>query len=448
MADHVLNLVQGSNTIELGYGGNHLIRDYIPISPALSDEPLGSEALSDGGELIYSTMRNVTESALIFFQDTTIDAVRAEVRAVETMLRAASLYATQRKGSPVYVHFDPGNSKAVYRSQIFSGRVEISKDFLDLQWERAACEALVTWTRRYYWEDAAETTLINGTQIHNHDDAGHHNHIDLQAASVTGVIPAPLRLEMVNDEASATYGVWIAHNVFNAPTTLTHILEGEAATGVTSVADAGNSSADAYGRKALGSSEADLFPWTLATPATYGGAYYRVLARFKAAPPAGTQVRLRVTLGGQTVWEMDALITLTTAQLQEIATVQLPPAIGDVADVAAMALTLRGLNASGGNLDIDYVQLSPTQAFRRLDVRVNALAAGTKLVDDGILDYLYTAAANGTGKGPNYVGSGQRPMLWPGHAQRLIFLQHDNSAAAIGRRLTVYGYYRPRRLTL
>jgi hypothetical protein len=446
--DHVLNLVQGASTIELGYGGSHLIRDYIPISPALSDEPLGSEALSDGGEFVYSTMRNVTESALIFFQGATVDAVRAEIRAVETMLRSAALYATQRKGSPVYVHFDPGNSGTVYRSQILSGRVEISNDFLDLQWSRKACEALITWTRRYFWEAAAETTLINGVQIYNHDDAGHHNHIDLLAANVGGVIPAPLRLELRNDEASATYGVWIAHNVFNNPTTLTHILEGEAASGVTSVADAGISSGDAYGRKALGASEADLYPWTLAAPAAYGGAYYRVLARFRAAPPAGTRVRLRVTLGGQTVWEMDSLVTLGTARLQEIATVQLPPAIGDVADVAAMVFVLRGLNASGGNLDVDYVQLSPTQSFRRLDVRVSPLASGAKLIDDGILDYLYTAAADGTGKGPNYVGSGPRPMLWPGRDQRLIFLQEDNTSAAVERRLTVYGYYRPRRLTL
>jgi hypothetical protein len=430
MANHVLNIVQGTTTVNLGYGGNHGIRRYVPVTPSADDE-------------------SVTESAVILFQASSLDNLRAAVRQVEQLLSVnAPLWAEQRLGSPVYIQFDPGNTGTVYRSQVLSGRVELDEDTLGWQWWNVVCEAQLTWTRRPYWE-GPETTLVNGTLIYNHDDSGHDNYVTV--SSVGGNLPAPIRVEMKNEEADSTGTVWVGLNKFHNPTSLVTFLEAENANGKTGTADF-TCSNGYYEPVTLPVSEGDLLVWNI-DPDDYQGGYYRVLIRLRSAAPSGTYVKLCLSQTWPNVlWSMSDFVALnTTERIQEIGTVQISPFLVGQASQAGVNLRLRGYRSAGGTLEVDFIALIPMDGFRKYSVVGSALASTYRLVDDGISDppAVYTCTDAGANRKPDYVASGTPLLLQPGTDQRLHFLQlKSDGTATITRALRVYVYYRPRRLTL
>jgi hypothetical protein len=446
---HVLDLYDGTTTIHLADDGAHAVTDYVPRAPEIRMASSETPGI-DGAEITSTSLGNVTESATVLFHADTLANVRIAIQSIEAMLQRAARYTTHRQGTPVYVQADHANTGTVYRSQILSGRVEIADAALIWQWARGFIEGKVIWTRKPYWETTQLNILAMTQTVYSHDDAGagHNNYLDIAGSSILGSLPAPLYLLMSNPEASATATVWVASNTFANPATITHMLEGEMTTGLTSTADA-DSSGGAFGRVAWPATEGLIATWSASVWSKHYGQHYRVMARFGTNPTAGATVRLKLVADSVVLWQSQ-LIALTTGRLQELCTIQLPPTLIGLSAVYPIDLALYG-SAASGNCDLDYLQILPTEGFRRLTpITGGNLAQYEELIDDGPNDFVYKNKTFDEVPAalPAYTGWGTRPMVWPGKACRLYFIASDGSTENVDRRLTVSVYYRPRRLTL
>lgn len=301
-------------------------------------------------------------------------------------------------------------------------------------------------------------TNTAGVPVSNHtDDDGHSNYIEMQASEVTGDLPAPVRLEIVNAYVSSNRAntIYAAQNVLSDPAGLDHILEAEDASGGTTVT--GDGACSGGGRKTLswtGTAEAELLTWTLSTSLLNAcrGNYFRLLARF-ATTPSYTDIWawFRIKFSLTTIWEGPPLLLSNLFSLQDLGMVQLPPYLVGAGDLYPLSLVWCVRRATSGthNLSLDFIQLSPLDGWRRLSPRGYGLASGVRLVDDGIEEQVYTDGWSPAGKTGHYAASGQPLRVWPNARQRIYFL-HDTltGSAAIDRQLTVKVFYRPRRTTL
>lgn len=397
--------------------------------------------------------------------------LRARIRSVETLLRQAEQYQEYRFGGPVYVQFQPGASGDTYRSEILSGRLELSDTALEAkEWAAKQVEAAAMWTRRYYWEDNTErqvplsngngTNNTSGLTVYNHEDAhaGHDNFLIINAADVRGAIPAACRLEITNtySDVSRPKTIYLGQKVWGNPALFAHYVDGEegsAGSGgsFASQASVGVSSNDAYGRYTwTGDSEIQLAIWTLdSARLTYAaGTWHQLLMRL-VNTVSGVRIRWKLIFGTVTVWS-GAQVTLDSNQiLQETGTVQLPPNLAGWTDYQAMTLALYAQKTGGGTLDIDYVQFFPLDSWRRFTADAYHLPLNDRLVDDGIADRLYYEDSADNSHAQFHSARGKRLMLWPGRTQRLYLLATSSTnTAPILLTMTVKLYYRPRRLTL
>ena len=136
------------------------------------------------------------------------------------------------------------------------------------------------------------------------------------------------------------------------------------------------------------------------------------------------------------------------ATFQSLDSVQLPPWIVEVNNIAALDLVIEGRRDDAGstNFYLDFIQLLGLDGWRELRARAYGLQYNETLVDDGIVERLYLL--NGSNAYGLYVGTG-RLMLLPGRDQRLYFLHGDwMNGGGIARTLSVKAWYRPRRLSI
>jgi hypothetical protein len=462
MANHVLDLAVGSLSgthVHLGYGGNGGLRDYTPRSPDLSERDFAAEALRSGAERVYSTMRNVTESATVLFESDSSDNLRAIIRSVEQILDRARLHSVSKRGEPVYVLFQPGGAGTVYRSQVLSGRVQIGKFLQHGYWQGFRSECVVSWERRFYWETATPTalTLSNSSgsstslTIYNHkdSDAGHDNYAEMAADQVTGSIPTPalITLRHAYNGGPAATAFTVGHALKTGSAFPSTIIEGESygggKAGITHPGGLATSSGQDCARVTLGALEEDLIIWVLtgASLAVYAGAPYRVLARFSSAVPAGTRARLRLTNGSEVVWQSE-LMALSTATIQELCTMELPPGLANLGTLRGLSLVWRG--SGSGTLDVDFLQLTPLDSYRQWVSAGAGVAYEYYVTDNGPAGVMYGGDTSGN-KIPNWYAVGGPILLWPGLAQRLyvlcypadIFLRWTMNVSIYPRRLTV-----------
>jgi hypothetical protein len=222
---------------------------------------------------------------------------------------------------------------------------------------------------RAQWNTAVETRAV----VYNHDDAAHHNTIFIEASSVTGDLPAPVRIEVENLEYGAsstnTFNVYLALNVNSDPGMFTHILEGEGGAADSVVNDA-NSSGGQYGvANWTGITESLLYSWSLTETliTSCSANYFRLLGRLPAQAYSNLWLRWRVLYETYTVWEGPQFLAGTNA-LQDMGVIQLPPYLVGAGDLQQLELNLYGqMNTAGSHsINLDFVQLSPLDGWRAL----------------------------------------------------------------------------------
>lgn len=464
----ILRITDGTTTINLTGGTNsfYLAEGYAPVAPELSVIEATAQAVRDGGDVTAVTRRNIAETAALAVVASAFSTVQTAIRGLEMLLQQAQHRQSTGKGAQVWVEYRAADSGDVYRSELLYGRLEPDSELTTAAWVAAsAVRVTVMWQRRYYWEGArVELALDNtstpskttgGVTVYNHSDstAGHDNYVDIAAGDVAGVLPVPLELSFYNsyNNATRTWQVYIANNVFASPTTLTHILEAENRTYVAggAAATVNADSSGGYYQEATwaADSETTLLRWDLSAAflAMTKGNRFRVLGRVTYAS-SGLRARLRTLLSVTTIAETPEVAV--AAGLVDFGVVQLPPYLTGETDLYVLTFELRGRCVGGGTFRLDYLQFTPLDGYRELVPRGYGAAYTTTIVDNGTTNSLYVQWG-ASGKTGHYVAHGSPVMLWPARAQRLYFLCTNSSGGTdIMRTHSVRVYYRPRLLTI
>lgn len=139
----LLELTDGSTTISLDSTHAKVV-EYVPLAGP----------------------RDVTETAKVWLEDTTLAGVLATIRSIEALLLQAARYAETRLGPQVDVRFRPADSGEIYSSLLLGGRLDYARDALVDGLPRLHFDLALTWTRRGYWEGSeVELRLTNGQGV-------------------------------------------------------------------------------------------------------------------------------------------------------------------------------------------------------------------------------------------------------------------------------------------
>lgn len=440
---NVVALTDGTTTISLSSNGC-LLTNYTPQTP----EPDGA-----GG------WKPVTEAIEFVIADATVAAVQAKFNAIERLLWRVA--RAQRGDRPrVYLTLQTGADTAAQRSEIINWRLTLGEDAVVGLYQRVL-EVRLLLSRQPWWEGAEvelqlstsnQSAATGGRTIRNHDDSGtgDDNWVQIAAAQVGGVLPAPARVELTNTTGSAQAytKVWMAVNAFSAPANFVHVLEGESRSGgigtVTADATCSNGSRlDVSLGAGVGGS---INYWINSTQLQRTqGRRFRLLARFAANTGTPTITpRLVDDTGNVTLWRGESVIISTQGQhIADLGTVTLPVG-GWGANYGGVTLSLSCRGAM--NAQLDFVQLTPLDSYRYVELFGYSVNNNATLVDDGIDERTYVLIS---GVAYPYAAPRGAPLLlYPNTTQRIIFLHQTSTAAPIANAFSVRVYYRPRRLTL
>ena len=463
---HSLKLSDGTTTINLTDNTVSFLLDYEPQPPEITQQEAIS-AIVDGGELTSATQRNVTESARALIVGASGSAVQTTIRSIERLFRQAE-ERQKRKGGPDEVHVlvQMDSDANEWRSEILSGTVTLSDRAWD-EWSNKQAEVVITWTRRFWWEEAESYVAIyspaldsNVTELDlvNHNNGSNRNYAQIPAASVGGSLPAACRIEYKNTLGSALgfNNIYIGHAVWTDAANWDHMLEGEdnEQGGGTDTASAtssgGNYHARTWGSSVTYGDIQYIFTITGAQLGYANGGYFRLLARFTNNPNATTYVKTQVRSQGTNILFETPEIKLKAQQLNDLGVIQLPPSLSQLPSYAMsdLALYIFARDTVAGSLSIDYIQLTPLDSWRHLNVIGTNFADDTIVIDDGIEGIAYTQEP-GVGAQANIVARGKQILLWPGVTQRLYFLfDEDSGNSVIARNVSVRVAYRQRRTIL
>lgn len=399
----------------------------------------------------------------------TVANIRSAVNVVERLLNDARRRRETQQGARVWLEYRPVGTDDYYRSELFDGRVVWSSEpgeRMITQGTSARVRVAVLVERAPWWE-GAETELqlstsnasaaTGGQTIYNHDDSGtgHDNWVQIASTQVAGVLPAPVRVELTNTVGSSqSYRkLFAAVNAYGTPASFTHILEAENASGGGTPTVDANCSGGNYLAIALGTGVSVSLAWTIsAAQLGYAlGRYFRVLARFQDTIGNAT-VRMAVyDSAGSTLLYAGETFVFGAADaygiVKDLGTVPLPPG-GYISSYTAIVLRLE---ITGPMIaELDFLQLTPLDAYRYIDLFGAAVANNAAIIDDGLegITYVRTSSAAAGLASPR----GEPLLVFPGKTQRLIFLHETvasgNPASPITNTMSVRVYYRPRRPTV
>jgi len=469
----VLRLTDGTTTVNLHGGAQaiNLAEPYAPVAPDIETAEAVS-MLRDGGVVTAALQRNVTESCVVAITGSSYTTVQTALHSVELLLAQAVQRSNTGKGPQVWVEYAAESSGGVYRSELLYGRAQVDRETATEGWiADSALRVVIGWQRRFYWEgNLIQLSLKNtayavktagGIVIYNHSDGGHDNWVDIVGTDIAGVLPTPLMIKIYNsyNVAARTYKVYAAGNTFAAPTTLAHILEGEAAATVAGsaapTADATSSAGYYQTATWAGSTETAALTWTLnaAYMAATQGYRFRLLARVFSTASSGLRVRPKLLFAGLTALWTGAYTTITyplssTSTIQDLGVVQLPPWLEGRTDLYEITLGLYGIRTGGATLDLDFVQVTPLDGYRYFYPQGYGLPYLSFLVDDGPAGQVYVDYG-ATGKAGYYNVQGQVINAYPGRDLRLYFLaSNDYGSMTIARTHVILVYYRPRVLSV
>lgn len=438
-----LSVTDGTTTVQLTSGGV-LTLNYPMETP--SDADAAEATVTETIELLVTG---------------TATAIQSAIQAIERIIAAARrrkiMEATQR----VYLQAQMDADTASWRSEIVDGRVAIDRA-IDSVWSGAVEVGLLI-ERLAFWEGtevelqlstSSQSAATGGRTVRNHDDgnAGDDNWVQIAASQVTGVLPAPARVVLTNTTGSPqTYTrVFLAVNAYSDPANFTHIIEAETRlSGGTVTADASCSSGSRLDIAILGGIiERYVWPLSAAVLQDTQGRVFRLLARFVDSFGSPTvQPIVADSAGSGTLWSGEA-ITLSQeyGAIHDLGLVPLPPGGYDTAyGPLTIGIVCRGPMIA----QVDFLQLTPTDAYRRLDLFSTAVPNNAAIVDDGIAGRAYVQTT--TGNLP-LVSPRGKLMLYPGMLQK-VYILHQTIAAGypaspIDNSFSVRVYYRPRRPSL
>lgn len=415
---------------------------------------------------------SISETATVNLTGTPA-ALVALIESIEQLLEEAARRAEMGVGTRVFAEYRAVSTDPSYRSEILDGQVLGSENPALRRFETASGTATiqigVLWTRRVWpdgcsWEASTETELAisskaqstaatGGRTIANCNDGTRGNYVEIAASQVIGSGPAPVRINLKNSSgATQNYtNFYFATNAQSDPANFTHFLEGEARTSGGTVTANGSSSGGSYNSFAVTGSGTGIL-WSLPSAVTNGGEgrTFRLLARLLGNPGAPIYATPMIKDNGGLIplaTGVEVKIDTSGFLLIDLGELPIPPGAVDATSLAPLTLYLALRCDTSATLQLDYIQLTPTESLRHLYQRGYGVANNDFVEDDGILGQAY--ALSGTNKYPIHIQLGKPVMVWPNTLQRIYFLfDSDFGASPVAATSVVRLFYRPRRRTV
>ena len=421
-----------------------------PIKGAFYRPGVGVVEMRDGRETI-------TEELKI-----SVAGTRAQVQtALDTMAELLE-FAEQKALSDydrLYLRVEYDDIGVTWQSEVLAG--EVTGNRSGIATKEFGTDVLTMEIRRLnFWEESAggalKLTNQNGTQqaaitVWNHTDgaAGHNNYIDISKEDIPGDLPAPVELNILHNDAGRTVSqVWIAQmETTGALPSWKPIHEGELAaaasgTTLTSTADAASSSGYFARLNFTGGSEARIvsFEISYAQMSLFRGKYYKSIFRL-ANNHAYTDLwlKMKVTYGASHSVAYDSGWVQSGASIPyvEFNAVKLPPYPAKSNYHGTMYISLYAMKTAAGavQLDVDFLQLSPTDGYNRLDM-IEAISAGYNIKEgENVGSYSWN---NSTLFAlPSHSRAGMPLVVTPGMNTRFFILHRSGSTMQIDTTFTV-----------
>lgn len=429
---HSYSLYDGSTTISLTSGVTCITTDFTPTTA----EPNATE--------------DITDTIGVMFLGASGSAVQTNIRAVNTMLQAA----TRRDSTRIYLQVQLDSDSSTWRTRITNGKVDLNEGAL-ATWGNFKVEAKIHVTHAPFWEgprteiqlaSATSTTpATGGKAITNAANCW----VQIVSSQVGGDLPTPIELSLTNTTGSGVdyRNFYLANNAFCDPTNFVAILEGEARSSGGSTAALAGTSGGSYNSSVLGSAGSTEVLWSLSSAQMQRtlGRRFRILARmvgWSTANEIYLTMILRDSNGLMTLAESDE-VKLGTSGSQILDLGELPlPAGGYQASWGAQVLSMSIRATGAATLNHDFFQLTPLDSYQVIAQRGYTVANSGVITFDNI-ENLFHYAGN-----PIYSPRSGSLQVYPGVTQRIYILNDEGTSSNITRAFTVRAYIRERRVTI
>lgn len=446
MANHAISLTDGTTTVTLNTGGgSNAVIDY-------------EQSVPDSGSGDIENEPKITETLTVMLIAASGPLLQTAIRSVELLLVAAKRRQKKQTGARVYLQLQVDGEASTWRAEIVDGDFKPDTDMLKIGWPNLKAQGALMVTHRVWEGPETELQLstsnaaaaTGGRTIYNHDDAGtgHDNWVQIASTQVGGVLPTPVKLVMTNSTGSGidTRNFFLATNALSDPANFVHILEGEAR-----VSGFGTITADAldsggnynnYTFTTTGFMNWDL---TAAQMQRTQGRRFRILARFHGWSGASLYIKptLKDSTGTITFKEGDEILMGSSgSQIVDLGALPLPNGGYQVA-WGAMVLSLVVRCTGAGIVNLDFMQLTPLDAYQQVAQRGLTLANGNVITFDNIEGLVYESVS-----GPIFTPLSGPLKVFPGLTQKIIILNDEGGSSNISRTFSVRAYIRERRLTV
>lgn len=404
-------------------------------------------------------LESVTESAEIIGAGTAAQ-IRAATANIEKLLDAARRRRKSGLGTRVFLEYKPVTGDDLYRSEIYGGRLVWSDDpgARQLRATSPVVRFALVVERAPWWE-GPETELALSSQGYSAATGGRAFTNDgvnnwLQAATVAGTLPAPVKVEIVQSVAATVE--WreflMGMNTFGAPATFGHVLQAESQeAGYGTDSASAQASGGNLNTVAVDTTGAWKCMWIVPTTMTAaGGRWFRLVLRvFPAYQAKNMVIRAGIfdVTGLNQLWLGQPVTWNGSAELIDLGAAPIPPA-PHLSGYGTVSLKLwMVLDTGTYDLGIDYLALLGTDSFRRASYMMANVAQNEALVIDDIEGAAYHLS--GSTKSPYFLVKDGPLLVWPGQTNRYVQLMNTaSSTSGIARTFTGKMWYRPRRSTV
>lgn len=473
MAGTELKITDGTTTLTFDGTTDGRVVQYDPATPGMRVVDV-EHATEEGQELTEARYRNVHEKAELFLEGTET-AIGAKANTLQRMLEQARRSNRDHVENRVFVQLKPDGYSSWYESEIFNGTYAPERDGVGLWLGRGKMSVDVEWTRRYYWEAVTEAQLTlyqpsgSGTTrtVYNGRDGTRYNYVDVLNTSISGDLPSPIRLNVLNNSSVAQRRIWVGNKYTGDASTFVDTLDAEDASGfggsgsfLPGTPDTALYSQGQYWSYTFNStSEALILRWTLASAQTTAarGGFFKILCYMNVKPATDTfKVRARLYMGANPIWVGPWVYpNRTPYELLDLGSLRIPPFPARSGSLYPVDLWLNGQLESAGSYSTgtDFVRLIPLDYWRQYDSFAADLGNGVTLTDDPYDEWVYTSGWASSGRAGNFNVFGPKLMLVKGASgsdrNRFVFttMRYTGEVYA-GDNCTVSMYYRPRRLSL
>lgn len=395
----------------------------------------------------------VAETATLVFPS--FEAGRPIVEALNRLFEKARRRVRTRTTTRIFVEWRASATEQYWRSEIFDGYASLGGEL--------ARTMIVAFIRAPWWE-GPETqipiTNTNGTlntsglTIDGHTLGGgapKSSYFTVSSADVSGDMPSPIRLHLVNPNVANLNNFYIGLLKDGDLFTTSAFLQGESANyaiGGSDQTDTGSSNG-LFKRTSFNGVAQLVIGWDMVNPlGALNGRWAVPIIRWANTPTyTDVQIRWALYFGAAPIFKSDWQTVSNASQLHVGLPVPFPPRNIVVGSPGVHRLYIEGRKISQATttLDFDFVQLLAADSFRAYTPVAYYIDQNAQLVDDVIEDLVYYATSDLSGSAPNYVATGDQAMLIPNHSALFGILFDSAGTHVITRTVTAKLYYRPRR---